>query len=740
MKQTNPKRAWITASAPNDSIQSQAEACREYHASGFIRLTGNASDLQIEAEAPAGSTAKKARKFSMTAYTGGAMRVAAFYDPVVVDLSGLDVGNSARPILINHTHDLEHLLGQTESIEVRAGKLLVAGNAFPESETAKRVVALNDKGFQFQASIGASVIDREHIPAGKSTTANGRTFQGPINIARKSVLGEVSFVVLGADDKTSANIAAATHAAERKAMQSFQEWLAAMGLSIDGLSDEQKSKLEAKYTAEQEALKATATPPKGKKGKTQPAPVVATATVEDEPQDDAEVALAEVRAKRAADIKRIGEIEAMADTYKDRVEKIADVQAEAITKGWSVDQFELKCLRDARPTAPVAAPNIITGGSNDVSGSMLEAACCLTGKLSDVEKRFDVKTLEAADKKWRGSLSLQEMLLEAAWANGYTGRNFKSDPRAAMRFAFRTNVEAGFSTIDISGILSNTANKFLLEGFNHVESAWRNISAIRSVTDFKTITSYRMTGAQQYVKIAPGGEIPHGTLGEESFTNAAETYGLMLSVNRTDIINDDLGAITGVPRRLGRGAGLKLNDVFWTEFLDNAAFFSAGNSNLVTTATYVLGAVGLKKVVETFRKQTDPDGKPLGISPKYLLIPPELEVTAEELFVSTHNNTGGSATTEKVPNRNVFANKYQPIVSTYLSNSSYSGYSTTGYYLLADPMDLAVIETCFLNGQQSPTIETADANFNTLGIQMRGYHDFGVNKQEHRAGVRANGA
>ena len=33
----------------------------------------------------------------------------------------------------------------------------------------------------------------------------------------------------------------------------------------------------------------------------------------------------------------------------------------------------------------------------------------------------------------------------------------------------------------------------------------------------------------------------------------------MLTIDRRDIINDDLGAITTVPRKLGRGSGLKIN-------------------------------------------------------------------------------------------------------------------------------------------------------------------------------------
>ncbi|MCL4193722.1 MAG: hypothetical protein KJZ87_18435, partial [Thermoguttaceae bacterium] len=61
------------------------------------------------------------------------------------------------------------------------------------------------------------------------------------------------------------------------------------------------------------------------------------------------------------------------------------------------------------------------------------------------------------------------------------------------------------------------------------------------------------------------------------------------------------------------------------------------------------------------------------------------------------------------------------------------------WYLLAEPNDLPVIEIAFLNGQESPTIETADADFSVLGIQMRGYHDFGVALQDSRGGVKSKG-
>jgi hypothetical protein len=73
----------------------------------------------------------------------------------------------------------------------------------------------------------------------------------------------------------------------------------------------------------------------------------------------------------------------------------------------------------------------------------------------------------------------------------------------------------------------------------------------------------------------------------------------------------------------------------------------------------------------------------------------------------------------------------------YVSN--FMGDSAKAWYLLTDPSDLPLIEVAFLNGQEAPTIETADADFNVLGVQMRGYHDFGVALQDPRAAIKCKG-
>jgi phage major head subunit gpT-like protein len=276
-----------------------------------------------------------------------------------------------------------------------------------------------------------------------------------------------------------------------------------------------------------------------------------------------------------------------------------------------------------------------------------------------------------------------------------------------------------------------------LDGFFAVERTWRNICAVRNVSDFKTVTSYRLIGTDQYEQVAPGGELKHGTLGNETYSNKADTYGLMLSLDRRDIINDDLGAITTVPRKLGRGSGLKINDIFWSTFLNNAAFFAAGNKNYLSGADTALGIDGLTKAEVSFMDLTDADGKPIGIMPAILLVPTALSAMSTQLQKSLEIRDTTAST--KYPIANPHQGKFRTEVSRYLSNNRYTGYSAKAWYLLADPNDLPVIEVAFLNGQESPTIESAEADFSVLGIQLRGYHDFGVAQQDSRGGVKSKG-
>jgi len=650
--------------------------------------------LNLEAASGADGQGQRPRRFHMDAYSGAPMAVGGWRFPVVVDLNGLTVRGGAKVYL---DHDRSARVGHIEGLQVENGALRVSGVISSTSVAAKEVVADADNGYPWQASIGATVVDAEFVGEGKTVKVNGREVAGPVNVARRAVLSEVSFVGSGADDQTRASIAAGA-AKENVAMETTEK------------------------TEVVETKTGTETPPAAPEVKAQ----TPEATV---PQAGAVVVaadpVADMRTKVAAEKTRIAAVEKVCG------DDHAEIAAKAIKEGWDETRTELEVLRASRPKAPAA--HVV---DQSTSGTVLEAACFLSAGLGSVEKMYEEKTLDAASRRFRGGIGLQELLLEAAWANGFTGRSFR-DSRAVLRAAFGKDIAAGLSTIDIGGILSNVANKFLLEGFFSVERTWRNICAVRNVGDFKTVTSYRLIGTDQYQPVAPGGELKHGTLGQEQYTNKADTFGLLLGIDRRDMINDDLGAITLVPRKLGRGSGLKINDVFWTIFLANSDFFKVANKNYLAGADTVLTIDGLTKAEVSFLDQVDSDGKPIGIMPSILLVPTALSAMGTQLFKSLEIRDTTAST--KYPIGNPHQGKFRAEVSRYLANTKYTGASAKAWYLLADPADLPVIEVAFLNGQESPTIETAEADFSVLGIEMRGYHDFGCSLQDPRGGCKSKG-
>jgi phage major head subunit gpT-like protein len=646
----------------------------------------------FDIDASADGTAPAALpKFRMVAYTGGPMRVSGWRYPVIIDLAGMSIPSQSRPIRFGH--DPLSGVGHTDAIRVESGQLIATGVVSRDTPAAREVVVSSKNGFPWQASVGAGVDEFEFVKEGQKVTVNGTQYSGPVNIVRKSSLGEISFVDLGADGATSASVAA------------------------QASSNSGEPNMDDPQTPVQDDANTTPTTPVVPNQAT-PEPVTT--------QSEVTAAIEAMRSAHAAELERIAGIRKIYSGV------LPQLEAQAIREGWTLERAELAKIRGSRPEVPA-----IHVQQNTINAPVLEAACYLAANLSNVEEIADEPSLELATRRFRGGIGLQELLLEAAWANGYSGRNFR-DHRAVMRAAFGNSIEASsVSNIDISGILSNVANKFLLDGFFSVERTWRNICAVRNVSDFKTVTSYRLIGKDQYELVAPGGELKHGNLGSESYTNRADTYGLMMAVDRRDIINDDLGAITTVPRKLGRGSGLKINDVFWTVFLANSGLFTVGNKNFLSGTDTVLSIDGLTKAEVAYYDLVDSDGKPIGTMPAIMLVPTALSAIGSQLYKSLEMRD--STANARVPITNPHVGKFRVEVSRYLANALYTGNSSKAWYLMTDPNDLPLIEVAFLNGQEAPTIETADADFNVLGVQMRGYHDFGVALQDPRAAIKCKG-
>lgn len=670
---------------------------------------GMSAEVTIEAAAIEGAESKGPKRFTSVFYTGGLVTVKGWDMPVVIDLSGVEQGNV---LVANLDHDKTKRVGNFD-VKNDGRQLEAFGTASAATPARDEVINSAKDGYIWQSSIEADPIEVEQLAAGKTVTVNGQDITGPAYIVRKSTLKGFAFVSHGADDNTTVTIAASAASPNQKGKvmePKFKAWVEAMGFDAATLTEEQKSGLEANYNGTQ-------------KPKSVP-PIAA--------------GFEAVKAER----ERQESITAYAldkcEQQPQNIDAIRNLAEQAIEAKWTLDKFRLEVLE-------ASAPGPVTPWSNRqdnrLTNRVLEAAVCVAGRFKDVEKMYDDQTLQAAHDQFPHGIGLNQLILLGAQSNGFrTGHSSRvtvEAQRAAFGMATPQSIRAsGFSTVNIGTIVSNVANKFLRQGWNSVDMTPMRIAAIRSVRDFKTITTVSLTGDTEFQKVGAGGEIAHGTLGEETYSNKADTYARMLAITRTDYINDDLGALTDTPRKLGRGGGLMLNKIFWTKFLNNSAFFTSGRSN-VNEGVANMTTAGLDATNVIFKNQTDPDGNPLGLSPRILLVPTALEAAARTLMTSEKLIDGTATATQG--EANIWRGRFTVETSEYMSNSLYTGYSAAAWYLLADPMDMPVIEIVALNGRVEPVIETADADFNVLGVQMRGYSDVGVELQEYRGGVRADG-
>lgn len=689
--------------------------------------------IDCEARASDGKTARPT--FSMLAYGGGIMRPPGFYKPVVIDLSGLKSG-SRTPILLDHNPS--QIVGQSSDVKIANGQINLSGIITGEDDAAKKVLAHAKNGFVWAASVGLGIDSLESVSEKQTTKVNGQEFNGPLYVVRAGRLNEVSFVGSGADETASASVAASA-AKGSGSMNPFHEWLKAKGFDPDLLADGPKTYLKAQFEAELKAAGA-GSPPPAPVAQAQPVAVAAGRTSDSDL--DAQLIALEKANERRESIKATAL--RLANENPARATDLRELVAAAESGDWDVSKFELEAIRIIR-AKPVSRTSHINAAQMP---NVVEAAVCMHGKLENIEKVYSPQTLEAASRAFGNSgLGLTELLLHAARENGMHNVSHRN-VQALLKGAFPNELHAsgGVSTFSLPNLLANVSNKFLLQHFNAVDNAWSLIASRRSVSDFKQITSYSLTGDFEYQEIGAGGDLKSATAGETGYTNQAKSYGRLFAIDRRDIINDDLGAFTGVTRRLGRGSALKINRVFWALFLNNSSFFTSGRGNAKTGATTAFGIGGLQVADQAFLDQTDPDGNPLGVSPAIVLVPTALKILAMRCMNSVDlrelqdSTSTGKARDVYPAGYNPFSGRYQVVSSPYMSNSAFTGYSAAAWYLLASPQDMPVIEGAFLNGVETPTVESAAADFDTLGIKFRGYHDFGFALQEYRGGVRMAGS
>ena len=318
----------------------------------------------------------------------------------------------------------------------------------------------------------------------------------------------------------------------------------------------------------------------------------------------------------------------------------------------------------------------------------------------------------------RRFVDIARMVLEDA---GERGINALTE-REIFRRALTT-------TSALASIADNIAHKSMSSGYVEVGTTYQEWTQTGTNSDFKLAKRYLIYDAMAPVKIPEGGEFSYSELQDASVGVQLATYGDAMNFSREMMINDDLNVLTSVPR-LMRASMERYKNYLAYQALVKAENYSNDKGNLGTAAALSVKSLGEAK--KLMRKQKLGEKMVLNIVPKYLIVPAALETTAEQLLTSTADPEGKNSGVSNPANRS--RSNLELIVDATLDELS----GETAYYLVATKGQVYTIEVCYLNGNSAPIIETG-AEFNTLGIKFRMYHDFAINVLDTRGLVKNPG-
>ena len=646
---------------------------------------------------------------SIEAYNGGVMSVTGI-GPLVCDVAGVEADGPVV-LLDGHTNTLAATLGSATVQPVDGQRLTATGRISRTNAIAATAIRLASEGVPLQASIGAEPTEPPtRVRPGQTVTVNGRDITaGPSGflLFRSTRLRHIAILPNGADASTTVSIAAA--AANNEGNMDFQAWVESLGFVYADLTPEQTAALQVAYdeVTETETPAAAETPPAEPVAASAGTSVVAAAAV------------AQIRAQVAAEAERIAMVHATCG------EKHATIAAKAIAAGWDKNKVELEVIRASRPALPA-----IHSKETAVNEKIIEASLCMAAGIP-VEDSYNEETLDRASKLRRRGLRWHAEQIAAS-----KGVSIDADPGTLPW------IKAAFSTSELSGIVGNVANKAIQTAFQTAPSVAAAIAAKKSHNNFQPNTVYSLALNGELQLVTKDGELKHLRMAEESRTRQVQTRGAVLSITRQDLINDDLNSFADNAQALGRKAMHSREKVLFTALNATGAgssFFTTARGNYFEGASTNLQSSSLSTAVQLFRDQVGPDGLPIMVEPKILVVPTALEETAKGLMNSKYLL---GPTSSKAPNENVWQGSFVPYVSPWLSNSTLSGASSTAWYLLGDPADVAALEIAYLGGLETPTVEFfgMDASPETLGVSWRVFYDFGVALGEYRAGVKSKGA
>lgn len=310
----------------------------------------------------------------------------------------------------------------------------------------------------------------------------------------------------------------------------------------------------------------------------------------------------------------------------------------------------------------------------------------------------------------------------------YTGL-MEGDRRAALLF------HEALSTSDFSTLFGDIIDRQLLASYQTRPVQWPSMARRGRVRDFRTVKRYTLDGGEATLdrvkELAP---YKVRQLTDGSYEYSVGKYGDQIAISWETLINDDLDAFSDIPTRLGNAARRTEEyfaaDLFSGSTGPDATFFSTANRNIINTTVIgstvtpnpALDIEALQQAMQVLGQQKDTDGGPIYVEGVVLVVPPALEVIANNIVNATEilaASGGGDGTgNDQLRVQNWMRNRVQVVVNPWLPIINTTSGNTAWYLFAAPTAGRPAMEIGFLIGHETPELWVKSPNAMRVGGGM----------------------
>lgn len=208
---------------------------------------------------------------------------------------------------------------------------------------------------------------------------------------------------------------------------------------------------------------------------------------------------------------------------------------------------------------------------------------------------------------------------------------------------------AAVNSSTMANMVANVLNKRLVNEFQQYPRWWEPVVLAEDFASLQAVKWITLGGVGELPTVAEGAAYTELSWDDSAESASFVKKGGYLGITLETIDKDDTGRVRAAPRALAQAAWLTLSKTISAIFTtssgagptisDGTALFTSGHGNLGTTA---LSITSYNAARLAMRKQTELNSaERLGAltAPKFLLVPPDLEITALQVLASEYDYT-----------------------------------------------------------------------------------------------------